>query len=117
MNSHNFATNEKSKEEYMTGFVQPTNMIDSIVGKPTYHMVRQVRLGLEDNLKAMKDYRDPKYGKLCLIKDVWRLNGRPMNVRPELMSQGLPAYLSTDYYFCQDYATEYVNKQEAYLND
>ena len=32
------------------------------------------------------------------------------------MDQGLPAYPSTNYYAYQDYATDYVNKQEAFLN-
>ena len=98
MTSHNFTTNEKKKEEYMMEFVVKNNMIDSIVGKPNYHMVRVLRLRVEDNLKAMKDRRDPRYGKLHLIKDVLRLPGRPANPLPAFTDQGLPAYPSNNFY-------------------
>ena len=89
MSSHNFTTNEKSKEDYMMEFVVKTNMIDSIVGKSDYHMVRVIRLAVDNNLKAMKERRGPKYRKLYLIKDVLGLQGGPANPLPVLIDQGL----------------------------
>ena len=98
-------------------FILKSNVIDSIVRKPNYHMVHVLRLGVEDNLKAMKDFRDLKYRKLHLIKDTSILPGRPVNTLPALADQGLTAYPSNNFYECQDYAREYVNRQEAFLND
>ena len=98
MNSHNFTTNEKSKEDYMAEFVIKSNEIDSIVGKPTYHDCRVIWLGVEDNMKAVKDRRDHKYGKLHLIKNTSLLPGGPAAELSRLTNQGIPAYPKTNWY-------------------
>ena len=66
---------------------------------------------------AVKDRRDPKYGKLHLIRNTSILPGGPDNELPRLTDQGIPAYPNENWYSRQDYATEWVNNQEAFLND
>ena len=72
---------------------------------------------MEDNMKAVKDRGDPKYGKLNLLKNTSLLPCGPTAELSRLTDQGITAYPNTNWYERQNYATEWVNNQEAYLND
>ena len=56
-----------------------------------------IRLGVEENMKAVKDRRDNKYGKLHLIKNTSLLPGGPTAKLPRLTDQGIPAYPNTNW--------------------
>ena len=53
-----------------------------VFGEPTYHAIKKVRNALEDNLIAMEDHQDDKYGKLHLIMDTSKLPNGPMGKNP-----------------------------------
>ena len=101
----------------MAEFKVKSRDVDSIVGKPTFHDCCLIRLGVEENCMAVKDHRDPKYGKLHLIKNTSQLPGGPANELPRLTDRGIPAYPDQDWYSRQDYATAWVTEQTEYLND
>ena len=101
----------------MAEFKVKSRDVDSIVGKPTFHDCCLIRLGVEENCMAVKDRRDNKYGKLHLIRNTSILPGGPDNELPRLTDRGIPAYPDENWYNRQDYATEWVNDQEAFLND
>ena len=73
----------KSEEEYTNDFQIKAEEVDKIFGEPTWRAIKKVRNALEENLIAMEDKRDNKYGKLHLIIDTSTLPNGPTGLNPQ----------------------------------
>ena len=67
----------KTEEEYTNEFQVKAEEVDKVFGEPTYHAIKKVHNAMEENLIAMEDTWDDKYGKLHLIMDTSTLPNGP----------------------------------------
>ena len=80
----------KLVKSFTDDFVKGGNDVPKVLGKPSFTTVKPVLDAVDINLIAMKDQRDPQYGKLHLIEDTSILpNGPPQQVVPSA-DQGRP---------------------------
>lgn len=109
----------KSIQAITEDFVQGKNDVPKVLGKPSFTAAKPVLDLVEANLIAMTDRRDPRYGKLHLIKDTSLLPNGPALQVVQSVDQGQtqPYVAPTTVREMQNYLHDYRRDQEYWLND